>query len=92
MVQLNHYFSLTNIQTGMISTIYMIGQLIGSYSCGYLADKVNRMFVFKKTPLLLFFGGLIGSFSVSYWMILATCFIIGIGAGGEITLGPSVYS
>ena len=50
------------------------------------------MFSFKKTALITSIGGLIGCLSIEYWMMVLACFIIGLGAGGEITLGGSIYS
>ena len=37
-------------------------------------------------------GGLIAVFSYWYWMLLVACFVLGMGVGGEIAVGGTVYS
>lgn len=70
----------------------MIGMLIGSYSWGYLGDTKSRMWAFKRTVAFTTLGAVFTSVSINYFMMLVGLFVVGLGVGGEITMGGPVMS
>lgn len=75
-----------NEQFGMVTSIFSIGGLIGSFYVGKIADTIGR----KKTSLihsiLYFIGSGINSFSDSYHQLLVGRFICGLGAGSALVV------
>ena len=65
----------------------MAGRLIG----GYIADR-GRRFALSLNLLVYTLGGLISAVAVNYEMLLASRFIVGIGLGGEFTVGLAMLS
>lgn len=77
---------LTTEQVGLITSIFSIGGLLGSFYVGTLADKIGR----KKTSLLhcvlYFIGSTLNGLSNSYFSLLVGRFIAGVGAGSALVM------
>lgn len=73
---------------GLITSIFSIGGLIGSFYIGTFADKLGR----RKTSLLhcaiYFLGSMLNGLSNSYYMLLIGRFIAGLGAGAALVTTP----
>mmetsp|Transcript_979 Transcript_979/g.1526 ORF Transcript_979/g.1526 Transcript_979/m.1526 type:complete len:466 (-) Transcript_979:3206-4603(-) len=85
-------WNLSTLTEGLISDSFIVGLLIGAYFWGVLGDKYGRKFVFRKTVLMTCISCLAVVFSVNYIMMMAFLFLVGMGAGGEIAVGGTVYT
>jgi MFS family permease len=85
-------FGLSNAQLALINSATVLGGLVGRLAGGYLADQYGRRFSLGLNLLLYTLGGLISAAAVNYEMLLASRFIVGIGLGGEFTVGITLLS
>lgn len=73
-------------QVGLVTSIFSIGGLIGSFYVGSVADKIGR----RKTALihstLYFIGSTLNGISNNYTTILLGRFIAGLGAGAALVV------
>lgn len=73
-------------QVGLVTSIFSIGGLIGSFYVGTIADAIGR----KKTSLLhcvfFFVGSTLNGLSNSYVSLLFGRFVSGLGAGSAIVI------
>ena len=81
-----------NDQLALINTATVIGGLIGRLVGGYLADRYGRRLSLGVNLLLYTLGGLISAVAVNYEMLLASRLLVGIGLGGEFTVGIAMLS
>jgi MFS family permease len=85
-------FGLENNQLAFIHTATVLGGLLGRLIGGYLADRYGRRFSLSFNLLIYTLGGLISAAAVNYEMLLASRFIVGVGLGGEFTVGLTLLS
>mmetsp|Transcript_29017 Transcript_29017/g.5250 ORF Transcript_29017/g.5250 Transcript_29017/m.5250 type:complete len:143 (+) Transcript_29017:127-555(+) len=85
-------WGLSSTEEGLLSTSFMIGMLIGSYTWGYFGDTKSRMWAFKRSVAFTAIGSIFTSFALNFYMMLAGLLVIGLGVGGEITMGGPVMS
>ena len=81
-----------NAQLTLINTATVIGGLVGRLVGGYIADRWGRRTALSLNLLVYTLGGLISAAAVSYEMLLASRFIVGIGLGGEFTVGLAILA
>lgn len=83
---------LSNEQVGLVTSIFSIGGLVGSFYVGTVADSIGR----KKTALLhnvvFFVGSALNGVSNSYYVLLSGRFIAGIGAGSALVVTSLVIN
>ncbi|MGU3502754.1 MFS transporter [Mycobacterium sp. C31M] len=89
---LKETFGIGNAELTMINTVTVVGGLVGRLIGGYLADKYGRRFALSLNLLVYTLGGLISAVAINYEMLLASRFIVGIGLGGEFTVGLAILS
>lgn len=81
---------LTPEQVGLVTSIFSIGGLIGSFYVGTVADRIGR----RKTALLhcvvYFLGSTTSGFSNTYYGLLFGRLVAGLGAGAALVV-TSVY-
>ncbi|MGG3574565.1 MFS transporter [Bacillus gobiensis] len=84
------YFSINQAEAGSISTITLLGAVIGGIVFGILADKFGRVRVFTWTILIfsLFTGLCALSQNVETLMVFR--FLAGLGLGGEFGIGMTL--
>ena len=83
-------FGLTDVQAGSLSTITLLGAVVGGVVFGALADRLGRVKVLTWTVLLFaVFTGL-SAVAQGYWDMAAYRFIAGIGIGGEFGIGMAL--
>lgn len=77
---------LSSEQIGLVTSIFSIGGLFGSFYVGTLTDKIGR----KETALihnvLFFVGSFLSGLANSFFALLAGRFIAGIGAGYALVI------
>ncbi|MBP1083782.1 MFS transporter [Bacillus capparidis] len=86
------YFSINPAEAGSISTITLLGAVIGGIVFGILADKYGRVRVFTWTILIFsVFTGLC-ALSPNMETLMVFRFLAGLGLGGEFGIGMTLVS
>ena len=86
------YFDLSPIEAGTLSTVTLIGAVIGGILFGIAADKYGRVKIFSWTIIVFsFFTGLC-ALSTNYEMLLLFRFLSGLGLGGEFGIGMTLVT
>lgn len=89
---LKESFGIGNAELTMINTATVLGGLAGRIIGGYIADRWGRRAALSLNLLVYTLGGLISAVAVNYEMLLASRFIVGIGLGGEFTVGLAILA
>lgn len=66
-----------------------VGQLIGAYLFGWMAEKVGRKRSLMTGVIILGAFSLVSAFSWSYWSLFIFRFLQGIGLGGEVPVAAT---
>ena len=81
-------FGLTTRQQELLTTMVVIGQIVGALGAGVLANAIGR----KKSVLLILIAyavfALLGAFSVSFPMLLTARFLLGLTIGVMVVVIP----
>ncbi|WP_326952925.1 MFS transporter [Amycolatopsis sp. NBC_01286] len=83
---------ITDTQLTAINTATVLGGLVGRLAGGWLADRYGRRAALSLNLLLYTLGGLLSAAAVNYEMMLASRFVVGIGLGGEFTIGIAMLA
>ncbi|HEX4247814.1 MAG TPA: MFS transporter, partial [Pseudonocardia sp.] len=83
---------ITDTQLTVINTATVVGGLVGRLVGGWLADRYGRRTSLSANLLIYTLGGVISALAVNHEMLLASRFIVGIGLGGEFTIGIAMLS
>lgn len=75
-----------------LNTALFIGGLVGRLGTGYLADRKGRRFALSFNLLVYTLGGILSAVSTSQFMLEVSRFVVGIGLGGEFTVGLTLVS
>ncbi|GEM30936.1 MFS transporter [Nocardia neocaledoniensis NBRC 108232] len=89
---LKESFGIGNAELTLINTATVIGGLVGRLIGGYLADRWGRRTALSLNLLVYTLGGLISAAAVNYEILLTSRFIVGIGLGGEFTVGLAILA
>lgn len=89
---LKESFGIGNAELTMINTATVLGGLAGRIIGGYIADRWGRRAALSLNLLVYTLGGLISAAAVNYEMLLSSRFIVGIGLGGEFTVGLAILA
>jgi MFS family permease len=90
--QLKDALHLGNADLVTVNTLTVVGGIVGRLVGGYLADRKGRRFSLSFNLLIYTVGGLLSAFASSYSMLLVSRFIVGVGLGGEFTIGLTLVS
>lgn len=83
-------FGLSDVEAGSLSTITLLGAVVGGIVFGALADRHGRVRVLTWTVLIFaVFTGL-SALAQGYWDLAAYRFVAGIGIGGEFGIGMAL--
>ncbi|GGF92144.1 MFS transporter [Rhodococcoides trifolii] len=85
-------FGIGNAELTLINTATVLGGLAGRLIGGYMADRWGRRVALSANLLVYTLGGLISAAAVNYEMLLTSRFIVGIGLGGEFTVGLAILA
>ncbi len=85
-------FNLTTVELGTLTSVTLLGAVLGGIVFGVLADKYGRVKVFSWTIMIFsFFTGLC-AIAPNYESFLAFRFLSGLGLGGEFGIGMTLVS
>ena len=74
-------------QAGMLSTVALLISAVGGWLAGLLADRVGRTRVLQITILWFALFTFLSGFTNSFWQLLITRGLQGLGFGGEWAVG-----
>jgi MFS transporter, putative metabolite:H+ symporter len=83
---------ITDNQLTLINTATVIGGLVGRLLGGWLADRYGRRAGLSVNLLVYTLGGIISAVAVNYEVLISSRFIVGVGLGGEFTIGIAMLS
>jgi putative MFS transporter len=83
---------ISDTQLTVINTATVLGGLVGRLLGGWLADRYGRRASLSCNLLLYTLGGLVSAVAVNHEMLAASRFLVGIGLGGEFTIGIAMLS
>jgi len=89
---LTDYWDLTQTAVGFLSTVTFAAMALGALLSGYVADRIGRRTTFMINIALFTFGALLAAFSPDYTWLFVARIVIGLGLGGEMSLGFTVLS
>jgi putative MFS transporter len=81
-----------NAHLTAINTATVLGGLLGRFFGGWLADRWGRRTALGLNLVIYSLGGLISAIAPNYEVLLASRLIVGIGLGGEFTIGIAMMS
>lgn len=90
--QLKEALHIGNTDLVTINTLTVVGGIVGRLVGGYLADRKGRRFSLAFNLLIYTVGGLLSAFAPNFTIMLISRFIVGIGLGGEFTIGLTLVS
>lgn len=79
---------LTNSQIGLITSIYSIGGLVGSFYAGRLADVYGRKMVSLVTSIVSIIGSIMLFYANSFWQLMLGRIIVGLACGIFVVITP----
>ncbi|MHA3023841.1 MFS transporter [Mycobacterium sp. BMJ-28] len=89
---LKESFGIGNAELTMINTATVLGGLAGRLIGGYIADRWGRRAALSLNLLVYTLGGLVSAAALNYEMLLASRFVVGVGLGGEFTVGLAILA
>ena len=85
-------FGMNTADLAFLNTIMILGGLVGRLATGYLADIKGRRFALAFNLLLYTLGGLLSAVATSELILQLSRFIVGVGLGGEFTVGLTLVA
>jgi MFS family permease len=85
-------WAMTKAQAGILGTTVLIMAAIGGWMAGVLADRYGRVKVLQFTIAWFSLFTLLSAFTNSFWQLLVTRSLQGIGFGGEWAVGAVLIS
>jgi sugar porter (SP) family MFS transporter len=82
------FHGLTSFDKELLTSILLIGALIGALAAGKIADKVGRRPTVLGTAALFVAGVMLAAFSPSYGVLVAARVIIGLAVGSASMVVP----
>lgn len=92
MIQLVSHPELSSLQQGLISCLSLVGIMVGSSLIGNLSDKYGYLFLFRLCPILILAASLFAFFMSNTIGLAIGLFFMGLGIGGEYSLGSDYIS
>ncbi|HEX3785147.1 MAG TPA: MFS transporter [Pseudonocardiaceae bacterium] len=75
-----------------VNTVMIIGGLVGRITTGYLADRRGRRYTLAFNLLLYTLGGILSAIAPNLMFLEVSRFIVGVGLGGEFTVGLTLVT
>jgi len=79
-------------QAASVTSLTLIGSVIGGALFGWLGDRVGRKQSLQLTLLMFAAGSVASAFAWNYWSLAVLRFVTGIGLGGEWGAGMVLFN
>ena len=85
-------FDLTAFEAILLTPIYLLGALVGSFVMGSLSDIAGRKKIFIVTVIIVIIGSIIVAVSFNYGSLILGRIVTAIGAEGEVAVANTALS
>lgn len=92
MIQILAQPELTSIEQGVVSSMSLLGIMVGSLILGNLSDQHGYLKLFRLCPALIFIASVFAYYSDSIIGLSVCLFLMGLGIGGEYSIGSDYIS
>ena len=83
---------LTTLDLMLLNSSALFAAVLGALFFGRLMDRLGRKTVYGIEAMMLAAGALASAFSVSFWMLFALRFVVGLGVGGDYPMSGVIMS
>ncbi len=88
----NTAFHLNTVQSALIGTSAIAAAIVGQLMFGRIADIYGRKRVYGIEASILAIGALLSAFSMNFWFLFISRFLLGIGIGGDYPVSATIMS
>lgn len=92
LMQLVSHPELSSLHQGLISCLSLVGIMVGSSLIGSWGDKYGYLTLFRLCPLIVIVASLFTFYMDSHLGLAIGLFFMGVGIGGEYSLGSDYIS
>ncbi len=92
LASLNRQMPLDSFWMGAIGSSALIGIFLGSLLFGRLSDRLGRQRIFLSSFVIITIAAFLQFFATSPWELFALRVVIGIGMGGDFTVGHAILA
>jgi len=79
---------LTSFQQELVTSLLLVGAMIGAFGAGKVADRIGRRPTLLVTALVFAVGVLLAAFSPVYWVLVLARVVIGLAVGSASMTVP----
>lgn len=84
----NSFPGLSSIEKELLTSMLLIGAVVGALFAGRVADRIGRRPTVLATAAIFFAGVLLAAFSPSYWVLVGARVVIGLAVGSSSMVVP----
>jgi sugar porter (SP) family MFS transporter len=84
----NEFGGLSSFQQELVTSLLLIGAMIGAFGAGRVADRIGRRPTILITAVVFVVGVLLAAFSPTLWTLLAARVVIGLAVGSASMTVP----
>jgi sugar porter (SP) family MFS transporter len=77
----NQFGGLSSFQEELVTSLLLIGAMIGAFGAGRVADRIGRRPTILITAVIFVVGVLLAAFSPAFWTLLVARVVIGLAVG-----------
>ena len=77
----NDFGGLSSFQQELVTSLLLVGAMVGALAAGRVADVVGRRPTILATALIFVVGVLLAAFAPAYWTLILARFVIGLAVG-----------
>jgi len=92
LLQIQETFGLSQGQSGLLQTVFILVYMIAAPTFGYLGDRYNRRYLMAFGVFLWSLTTLIGSFMPTYGTFLLLRCLVGVGEASYSTIAPTLIA
>ncbi|XP_010004366.1 PREDICTED: protein spinster homolog 3 [Chaetura pelagica] len=94
LLDVQKYFGLSDGDTGLLQTVFILGYMLAAPIFGYLGDRYNRKIILGA-GIFFWSGVTLGSSFISqlyYWIFFLSRGLVGIGTASYSTIAPTIIA
>jgi sugar porter (SP) family MFS transporter len=79
---------LTSFQQELVTSLLLVGAMVGALTAGRVADAVGRRKTILVTAAIFVIGVMLAAFAPAYWILILARFVIGLAVGSASMTVP----
>ncbi|HEY0447835.1 sugar porter family MFS transporter [Actinophytocola sp.] len=84
----NEFGGLSSLQQELVTSLLLIGAMIGAFGAGRVADRIGRRPTILITAVIFVVGVLLAALSPSFWTLIVARVVIGLAVGSASMTVP----